>query len=570
MKSMFEQMGQHLSHRPVKVVGISMLILLAMLPGAALVKLDTGNDTLIKPSTQVYQDNQKLESSFGGQSIVVMYTTPDMNKFLSVANMNRFQDFSNMMGHTDGVYSVLTPATGVVQMTKRESTELEDKIGNMSKGLRQMADKLRSISASLSNAGPSTAGTGASSSPLSGANSTKILGQLANSQVQMGTALHKMQMGLSQMETGYSAVSTQLVQIGNGLSLAVQKMQAQSNPGTSNIASVKSTLLQVQNQLLALMQEDPSLASNANLTNTLALVQGLNHQLANNSSTTEFQPLAAQLNQSATGILKLGQQMQVLNAGLQHATQSLSSLEQGSIKSSAAFQRFQSSLNAQQGQLQMARQKQADLFGRLNELQLGLGKMATQLDGLASGLGTIQGYSSNMTASIPQNQANLDNLLYDQNGNLRDLFQPTIVDHHHVLAMVRLNGNLGDSGKQAVIQAIEHFTRSEPMSSATVMVTGKPVLDTALHTEMKDSMKKMIALALVLMLLVLSVVFRVRWRIMALPMIFLGVAATLGLMGYLSIPMTMVSMAVFPILIGLGVDYAIQFQNRYEEELQRG
>ena len=31
-------------------------------------------------------------------------------------------------------------------------------------------------------------------------------------------------------------------------------------------------------------------------------------------------------------------------------------------------------------------------------------------------------------------------------------------------------------------------------------------------------------------------------------------------------PMTMVSMAVFPILIGLGIDYSIQFQNRYEEE----
>jgi hydrophobe/amphiphile efflux-3 (HAE3) family protein len=32
----------------------------------------------------------------------------------------------------------------------------------------------------------------------------------------------------------------------------------------------------------------------------------------------------------------------------------------------------------------------------------------------------------------------------------------------------------------------------------------------------------------------------------------------------------MVSMAAFPILIGLGIDYAIQFQNRIEEEFQRG
>jgi uncharacterized protein len=509
MKSMFEHIGKHLSHRPVKVVGISMLILLTMLPGAALVKLDTGNDTLIKPSTGVYQDNQKLESAFGGESIVVMYTTPDMKKFLSVANMNRFQDFSSMMNHTDGVYSVLTPATGVVQMTKRQSTELKDKVGNMSQGLHQMADRLRSLSGSLLNAGPVEVGSGSPSSPPNGQDSKKVLGKLANNQLQMGSALHKMQTGLSQMETGYSAVSTQLIRIGNGLSLAAQKMQAQSLPGTGNTAA-------------------------------------------------------------ATGILKLGHQVQELNAGLQQVTQNLGTLEQGSIKSSAVIQHFQSGLNAQQAQMQTAKQKQANLIGKLNELQLGLGKMAAQLDDLASGLGTIQGFASNMAASIPQNQANLDNLLYDQNGSLRDLFQPTVVDNQHVLAMVRVNGNLGDSRKQAVIQTIEHFTSTEQMSDATVMVTGKPVLDTALHAEMKDSMKKMIALALVLMLLVLSMVFRVRWRIMALPMVLLGVAATLGLMGYLSVPMTMVSMAVFPILIGLGVDYAIQFQNRYEEEFQRG
>ncbi|MHB8963229.1 MAG: efflux RND transporter permease subunit, partial [Saccharofermentanales bacterium] len=41
---------------------------------------------------------------------------------------------------------------------------------------------------------------------------------------------------------------------------------------------------------------------------------------------------------------------------------------------------------------------------------------------------------------------------------------------------------------------------------------------------------------------------------------------TLGFMGWVSVPVTMVSMAVFPILIGLGIDYSIQFHNRFEEE----
>ena len=41
-------------------------------------------------------------------------------------------------------------------------------------------------------------------------------------------------------------------------------------------------------------------------------------------------------------------------------------------------------------------------------------------------------------------------------------------------------------------------------------------------------------------------------------------------MGWLNIGLTMVSMAVFPVLIGLGIDYSIQFQSRYTEELEGG
>jgi len=41
-------------------------------------------------------------------------------------------------------------------------------------------------------------------------------------------------------------------------------------------------------------------------------------------------------------------------------------------------------------------------------------------------------------------------------------------------------------------------------------------------------------------------------------------------MGWFSIPLTIVTMALIPILVGLGIDYAIQFHNRYEEEIHRG
>ena len=97
-------------------------------------------------------------------------------------------------------------------------------------------------------------------------------------------------------------------------------------------------------------------------------------------------------------------------------------------------------------------------------------------------------------------------------------------------------------------------------------MSGKTVLDMALRTEMKSSMMVMVALAVLIMFAVLLLVFKVKWRMLSLAVIFVSVIATLGFMSWINVPVTMVSMAVFPILIGLGIDYSIQFHNRFHEE----
>ena len=61
-----------------------------------------------------------------------------------------------------------------------------------------------------------------------------------------------------------------------------------------------------------------------------------------------------------------------------------------------------------------------------------------------------------------------------------------------------------------------------------------------------------------------------RWGLLPLPVVLLGIVFTFGFMGYAGVPMTMVSMAAFPVLIGIGIDYAIQFHNRMEEEIRGG
>jgi hydrophobe/amphiphile efflux-3 (HAE3) family protein len=82
-------------------------------------------------------------------------------------------------------------------------------------------------------------------------------------------------------------------------------------------------------------------------------------------------------------------------------------------------------------------------------------------------------------------------------------------------------------------------------------------------------MMVLLVLALAVMVLILVLMFRVRWRLLSLLMVGISALWTFSLMGYCSIPLTMATMAVLPILIGLGIDYSIQFHNRYQEEVTR-
>lgn len=104
-----------------------------------------------------------------------------------------------------------------------------------------------------------------------------------------------------------------------------------------------------------------------------------------------------------------------------------------------------------------------------------------------------------------------------------------------------------------------------------VTVTGKPALMMSITSEMNKSNGPILALAGLLMVVALLLTFRhVKWPLLPIPVVFLGVTWTFGAMGFLHIPFTMVSMSAFPVLIGIGIDYAIQFHNRIDEEFAKG
>jgi len=103
------------------------------------------------------------------------------------------------------------------------------------------------------------------------------------------------------------------------------------------------------------------------------------------------------------------------------------------------------------------------------------------------------------------------------------------------------------------------------LENGSYVVSGAPVVIDGVSRALKDALLVLFAVAIAVMALVLFLVFKSRWRLLPLLVALMAAAITFGLLALVGGSLTMASIAALPILIGLGVDYAIQFQARFDE-----
>ena len=209
------------------------------------------------------------------------------------------------------------------------------------------------------------------------------------------------------------------------------------------------------------------------------------------------------------------------------------------------------------------------MASQITMLSSNLSTIAGNLHMMSTNLGMIHDNFNVLVPSIPTEQATLDMMIYDENGEVRSMFESFIIDEQYMMLLVVLDGEVPDETKGAIIDTIKESLEEQGLTEVT-LVSGKPVLDMSIKDAMMDSMQVMMGLSAIIMIGVLLIVFRVKWSLLPLGIILIAVVATIGIMCWLNIGLTLVSMAVFPVLIGLGIDYAIQFQSRYTEELAGG
>jgi uncharacterized protein len=141
------------------------------------------------------------------------------------------------------------------------------------------------------------------------------------------------------------------------------------------------------------------------------------------------------------------------------------------------------------------------------------------------------------------------------------------------LIQVRLKASLSDAQQRRAIAWIRQAV-DMPMFhlsyGGTYTVSGVPVVTNDLASEITGSISGLLLAALLVMAATLLIVFRSPLRLLPLAIALAAVGITFGAMSLVGVSLTLASIAVLPILIGLTVDYAIQFQSRVQEARRHG
>lgn len=159
-------------------------------------------------------------------------------------------------------------------------------------------------------------------------------------------------------------------------------------------------------------------------------------------------------------------------------------------------------------------------------------------------------------------------------------------NNHSTQIVLRLRPDLSDSERSRALGLIRAAVADETPRQActfkgkpeacfalhggTYTVSGAPVVIEGVAAALKDALLILFGAAIVIMALTLLAVFRSRLRLLPLAVALAAAALSFGLLGLFGGSLTMASIAVLPILIGLVVDYAIQLQARFDEAVEGG
>jgi hydrophobe/amphiphile efflux-3 (HAE3) family protein len=236
----------------------------------------------------------------------------------------------------------------------------------------------------------------------------------------------------------------------------------------------------------------------------------------------------------------------------------------------------QAEAEAQQAQSTVHRKALARGLGVEQATALGAQARKATMAGFAAEISALAiRYGLNSAPTLNDHEF-VSKIVFDSSkpsGTPKQRFAYLFPSREAALVSVRLKAGLSEGQRSHAISLIRQAVAMSQWHLAngeSYLVTGEPVIVSDVTSSITSSIELLLVAVLLVMGLVLSLIFKGRPRLLPLGIALLAAALTFGALSLSGASLTMASVAVLPVLVGLSVDYAIQFQSRVEEARAEG
>lgn len=139
------------------------------------------------------------------------------------------------------------------------------------------------------------------------------------------------------------------------------------------------------------------------------------------------------------------------------------------------------------------------------------------------------------------------------------------------LIQLRMRPELSAEQRERTIELVGRATQDSrfQLENGRYTISGAPVVLSGLQDELGNAISVLLIAALIVMAAALLLAFSAELRLLPLLLGLIAAALTFAALAISGAGLTIASLAVLPVLIGLSVDYAIQFHSRFDHEVRK-
>jgi len=170
--------------------------------------------------------------------------------------------------------------------------------------------------------------------------------------------------------------------------------------------------------------------------------------------------------------------------------------------------------------------------------------------------------------TLPGSTAEVEQIISRSPSDVVDRYIPSKM---MTISVITLTPGLSASSQEQVLNSIRALVKlSDPPPGISVTISGEAAFSQEMENAMGSSMGILIMAAMILMIVAVMALFsHVRYPLLSVMVVASGLVLTFGFMGLSGTPISMVVIGAFPVLIGIGIDYAIQIHSRLDEEIRK-